>query len=144
MNPLKGETPLAIGDGEDAREFILVLDHEALIAAEAAYRKPMAQMMAEASLGFVGAARAMLFGALRANHPKVTLAECGQMMLEHGEAVSEALGAAAEAAFPKSAKAEGREPGKAPAGKSSGRNGAKRGSTPKRSSARPRARSGSK
>ncbi|MGX7896894.1 hypothetical protein [Tsuneonella sp. HG222] len=134
-HPLDGATTLTIGEGESAQEFILVLDHEALIAAEAAYRKPLALTMAEATLGFKGAEGAMLFGALRAHHPKVTLREANRMMLEHGDAIAPVLAEAAEAAFPK--KEDGDEPrprAKPRAGKSSGGNGAKRASTRKRSS----------
>ena len=69
MNPVKGEVPLKLSDG---REFVLVLDFEALVEAESAYGKPLAQVMADAATGFVGATRALLYGALRAKHPAVT------------------------------------------------------------------------
>lgn len=134
MNPLKGETPLKAGE----REFTLVLDHEALIEAEALYGKPLATVMAHAALGFVGAVRAMLYGALRAHHPEVTPKEASALTLEHMEAVGEALGQAAEAAFPQAT--EGKQ-GAHPPGPSSGANGAKRGSTRTGSSKSPPARS---
>ena len=122
MNPIRGETALKLGDG---REFTLVLDFEALVQAEAAYGKPLAVLMSEATTGFVGATRALLFGALRAKHPGLTLRDASGMLQSDSDTISEALTRAAEAAFP----AEDKEAGNAPkphAGKASGRNGAKR------------------
>lgn len=110
---------------KDGRIFTLVLDFEALVAAEAAYGKPLAQTLADANLGFVGATRALLFGALQARHPEITPRDATDIFMSDGDAVSAALEAASVAAYP----AEDREPGKArpQRGKNSGRNGAKRG-----------------
>jgi hypothetical protein len=136
-NPLKGETPLKLGAGE----FVLVLDHEALIEAESLYGKPLAMLMADATLGFAGACRALLYGALRAHHPQVTAREASTLFLENSDAVSAALAEAAEAAFPKSAegKQDPHPPMRAPAGKRSGASGAKSSSIRKPSSGRRRA-----
>jgi hypothetical protein len=122
-NPIKGEVPLKLSDG---REFVLVLDFEALVEAEAAYGKPLARVMADAGAGFVGASRALLYGALRANHPAITLRDASGLFLEHAEAVSEALEKAAAAAFTEDASAEGNG-GKPRRGKTSGSSGAKPG-----------------
>lgn len=121
-NPLKGEVLLRLPDG---REFTLVLDHEALIEAEALYRKPLQNLMADAMLGFVGACRALLYGALRAHHPNVSAVEATAMFLGEMEAVSVALAAAAEAAFPKSEGRDGGNPPRPQRGKTSGASGAK-------------------
>jgi hypothetical protein len=123
MNPIKGEVPLKLSDG---REFVLVLDIEALVEAEAAYGKPVAQVMADASAGFIGASRALLYGSLRARHPSITLREASAIMVD-GEHVLDALSAAAEAAMPSDASTEGNaaRPKPSPRGKSSGRSGAK-------------------
>lgn len=136
MNPVKGEVPLVLSD---KRTFTLVLDMEALVEAEAAYRKPLAQMMADASAGFLGAQAAMLQGALSRHH-NVTRGEALDMLRTDLEPVVAALSAAGQAAFPD---ATG-EPGNGappPAGKTSGASGAKRASTPKVSGKSRRARS---
>lgn len=127
MNVVKGEVPLKIRGG---REFVLVLDFEALVAAEAAYAKPLAQLTVDAAAGFVGALRAMLFGALLRHQPGTTLADAAAIFQADALAVHAALTAAGEAAYPPADAAEDREPGKAPRaprGTRSGRSGAKRG-----------------
>lgn len=125
-NPLKGEVPLVLKDG---RAFTLVMDFEALVQAEAAYGKPMAQLMADALAGFVGASRAILFGALRTRHPEIGMRAAGEMFASDGAAVEAALEAASAAAFPPPATGD-KEPGNARAGTISGGSGAKPGSTP--------------
>lgn len=137
MNPVKGEVPLTLSDG---REFILVMDFEALVEAEGAAGQPLPNLMAQASLGFVGAQRSLLFGALRRHHSGVTLAECSEIMLSEINAAAPALTAAIEAAFPEAK--EGKD-GKNPPGKTSGANGAKPDSTRKPSGKSRRPRSGS-
>ncbi len=121
-NPIRGETPLKLGDG---REFTLVLDFEALVEAESAYGKPLAVLMSDAGAGFVGASRALLFGALRTKHPGVSLRDASAILQTDGDTVGTALTLAADAAFPDAGKAEGKE-GKNPPGRASGRSGAKR------------------
>lgn len=121
-NPVKGEVPLNLTDG---RKLTLVLDFEALVEAEGAYGKPLPQMMGDASQGFVGAVRALLYGALRAKHPQITLRDASALFQTDAEAVSASLEQAASAAFPK--EQSGSAEGKAPQpGKTSGRSGAKR------------------
>lgn len=122
MNPVLGEAALRLKDG---RTFTLVLDFEALVAAETAYGKPLAQTLADANDGFVGATRSLLFGALQAKHPEITPRDATGIFMSDGAAVSAALEAASVAAYP----AEDRETGKArpQRGKNSGGNGAKRG-----------------
>lgn len=136
MNSIKGEAPLRLSDG---RELTLILDFDALVAAETAYGKPLARLMADAAGGFIGAVRALLLGALSRYHPEITAAEAAEIILSDFDAVGDAMQAATEAAFPP---AEGKKSGNArPAGKSSGRNGAKLASTRKPSGGKPRARS---
>lgn len=124
-NTIKGEVPLSLSDG---RDFVLVLDFEALVEAEGVYGKPLAQVMADAAAGFVGATRALLYGALRAKHPTITPREASALFLEHSDEVSAALEKAGEAAIPGSR--EGKDgknpPAKSQRGKTSGRSGAKR------------------
>lgn len=124
MNVIKGEVPLTLSDG---RELKLVLDFDALVAAEAAYGKPLAALMADASGGFIGAVRALLIGALSRHHPETGPSEAADIIMSDFDRVAAAMEAAVSAAFPQAT--EGREPGKArrPAGKGSGRNGAKQG-----------------
>jgi hypothetical protein len=139
-NALKGETLLKLDDG---RAFTLVLDHEALIEAETLYRKPLPILMSDASQGFAGACRALLYGALRAYHPAITAAEASALFFENMDEAGAALALAAEAGFPKPA--EGKQdshPRKAhPAGTRSGGNGAKSASTRKPSGGQRRASS---
>lgn len=144
MTKLTGETPLTI----DGRDYVLVLDHEALIEAEAAHGVPLPLVLAQSSLGFVGATAALLFGALRAHHADVSLKDARRLVLENQDACGAAMELAAKAAFPE--KAEGKQkadPPKAPGakrartGKRSGGNGVKQASSRKTSSARPRASS---
>lgn len=127
-NPVKGETLLTLADG---RQFTIVMDMEALIEAEQAYGKPMAQMMADANRGFISALRALVFGAMRAHHPQVTLAEATAVLMAEQAVVAAALLDAVKLAFPDAAAGgEGKKPGKAlpprRAGKTSGASGAKR------------------
>ena len=128
-NPVKGEALLRLADG---RQFTLVLDFEAMVAAEAAYGKPLPQLMVDAQAGFMGALRALLAGMFSAHHPGVGKREAGEMLLSDVEAVSEALARAVENAHPAPG-AEDKQPGNAPVPQSrqrtkpSGRSGAKRG-----------------
>lgn len=135
MNPIKGEVPLVLSDG---RTFTLLLDMEALVEAETAYRKPMARMMADAAEGFVGATRAMLYGALRAKHPTITLRDASTMFQTDADAVADALERAVTASHPASEGGEGKDSPNPP-GKPSGANGAKPASTRKRSGGQRRA-----
>jgi hypothetical protein len=121
MNPVKGEVGLTLSDG---RKLTLVMDMEALVEAESAYGKPMAQVMADASAGFVGASRALLYGALRAKHPDVSLRDASAMFASDADAVGQALTQAVEKGFPDAANAEGKQ-GARPRGKTSGSSGAK-------------------
>ena len=122
-NPVKGEVPLNLSDG---RSLTLVMDMEALVEAETAYGKPMAQMMQDAGQGFVGASRALLYGALRAKHPQLQLREASEMFATDGEAVAEAIGTAVERAFPEVAGGKESANPLPRRGKTSGGSGAKR------------------
>lgn len=133
-NPAKGEAVLTLPDG---REYMLVLDFEALAAAERVYGAPIAQVTVDAGAGFVGALRAMLYGSLRAHHAKITPEEAGDIFMADGRAVQAALEEASKAAYPDPK--EGKKSGNAQAGKNSGRNGAKQGSTRKSSGSKRRA-----
>ncbi|KPH66901.1 hypothetical protein [Novosphingobium sp. ST904] len=127
-NLLKGEVPLILSD---KREFTLVFDMDALIEAEGVYRKPMHVMAADASAGFMGATRAMLFGALQAHHPGVSLKDVSEMLKGDTLAITEALTKALDQSMPPPAKASaGGKAAVAPRpGRTSGANGAKRSST---------------
>lgn len=133
-NVLKGEVVLPLADG---RKLTLVFDMDALIEAEAAFGQPMHITVAHASQGFMGAMRALIYGALRARHPEMTLREVGALLSDNADAIGAALTAALDEAMPE---AKPSAEGKAPAvsrrrGGTSGTTGAKRGSTRKRSGA---------
>lgn len=133
-NFLLGEVPLKIADG---RSFTLVFDMEALIEAEGAYGKPMHATMIDASKGFMGALRAVLFGAFRAHHPEFDLKAVADLLAENTDAISDALTAAHEKAMPAPTPSAPGNANPAPVrrrpGKTSGGNGAKRTSTRTRS-----------
>lgn len=130
-NKFKGEAPLKLSDG---REYILVLDFDAMAAAESIYGKPLQRLMAEATMGFIGAARALLAGMLQRHHPDLSMDEVAEILISHRDAVDAAMQAATASAMPD---AEGEKSGNASkAGKRSGAGGAK--------SASPRKTSGSK
>ena len=121
VSPLKGEVSVSISGGE----YTLVLDFEGLVAAETAYGKPLAHLTMDAQQGFVGALRALLFGALRRHHPDVDMEAAGKLFLADGKAVELGLEAAAKLAYSDD---EGdKKPGKAlrQRGTNSGRNGAR-------------------
>jgi hypothetical protein len=121
-NAIRGEVPLNLSDG---RTFTLIMDMEALVEAESAYGKPLQKMMADAAQGFVGASRALLYGALRAKHPDVTLRDASAIFMTDADAAGEALTEAVEKGFPDAAKsAEGKV--SRPRTKTSGGSGAKR------------------
>lgn len=126
-NPVKGEVPLVLSDG---RAFTLVLDMEALLSIETAVNKPLGQVMAEAGAGFMSSVAAVAQAAFARNHPDVTRAEILEVLFsEDKEALSDALGAATEAAFGKPSAAgnvQAAKPPKRQPGKNSGSNGAKR------------------
>lgn len=125
-NALKGERGVTLKDG---RRLTLVFDMEALIAAEALYGKPMAMVLADAQKGFVGATRALIFGATRPHHAELTPGEVAEFIATDGKALAQALGDAHAAAMPEPAKGtegKGRE-AKPRAGKRSGGSGAKPG-----------------
>ena len=122
-NAVKGETTLTLSDD---RELTLVLDMEALVQAEGAYGKPLAGLMHDASEGFFGASRAMLWGALRRKHPGVSLAECSTIFAENMESVGAALEKAADLAFPNKTEGKSGNVKSRQRGKSNGGNGAKR------------------
>lgn len=135
-NILKGEIPLVLAD---KREFTLVFDMDALIEAEGVYGKPMHQVTADASRGFMGATRALVYGALQAHHPEITAKEAGAILAANTAAITEALTRALDQSMPApepSAGGNGGAPAaKRPPGRTSGASGAKRVSTRKRSGA---------
>lgn len=128
VNPVKGEVPLELSDGT---KLTLVFDMEALIEAESAYGKPMHTVLIDASSGFMGAIRAMLYGALRAHHADVSLKDISAMLADNTEAIGDALGRAYEAAMPTGSKTSTEGKARSQAGKTSGASGAKRSSSRK-------------
>ncbi len=124
-NPVKGETPLALKDG---REFTLVLDMEAMLSIEDATGKPLPKVMAQAGEGFMSATAAIAQAAFAQHHPDITRSDVLQIMQSDADALTDALGKAADAAFPEAQAGNGKAPkAKTPRGKTSGRSGAKRG-----------------
>lgn len=95
-NVIKGEVPLKLGDG---REFVMVMDMDAMVEAEAVYGKPTPQIMADASQGYIGATRALIYASLRARHPDITLKEASEIFMAGGPAAVEAMQQAFVASF---------------------------------------------
>jgi hypothetical protein len=130
-NPIKGEVSVDLPGG---RKLILVLDMEALIEAEGCYEKPLPQLMADAAAGYVGAARALFYGSLRAHQRSMLLEDATQIFIDNIDLISERLSAAVELAMASAAetpKPNGKKRsagGKArPPGGRSGGNGAAKG-----------------
>lgn len=121
-NRVRGEEALRLKDG---REFTLVLDFEAMVAAESSYGQPIGVLLQHWSSGFLGAMRCMLFGALRSNHADLSLEDAGAIVEADAEAVNKALAAVETGSRAKTT--EDKKPGNRRRGKTSGRNGAKRG-----------------
>lgn len=147
-NRMKGQAVLQLDGGE---RYTLVLDHEAILQASAAYGKSIAAMFedvqprggAEASDDaptpqMMLAMRSLLYGTMQAHHPHVTVRDASAITMQHTAAVGAALTEAVQLAFPDPADATGdRDTGNVAAAsrtsKGSGASGAKRGSTRKRS-----------
>lgn len=139
-NPFKGEVALKL---EDGREYTLVFGFEAMVEVEVLTGKPAPQVMAEFGQGFLGAIRALLFGALRQRHPDITAVEVGDMIVSDSEAIGQALNAAVNRSLPDAGedKQSGKAASRSGTMNSSGPNGAKRASRPTPSGSKPRARS---
>lgn len=155
-NRLKGEVPLRLADG---REFVLLLDHEGLMQAAIAHtgktklRKLLSDLQPQvAEDGTIAldedgdpvkdtlpATKAVLFGALCAHHPEMSLRDAGNLLFAEQEKVAEALGEAMSLSFPDAEGDQDRGNAAAsPASKTSGASGAKPGSNRKHSGARRR------
>lgn len=124
-NPVKGETALTLKDG---REFTLVLDMEAMLSIEDATGKPLPKVMAQAVEGFMTATAAIAQAAFALHHPDITRSDVLKILHSDQDALTDALGKAADLAFPQAQAGNGKAPkAKTPRGKTSGRSGAKRG-----------------
>ncbi|WP_288413852.1 hypothetical protein [uncultured Novosphingobium sp.] len=139
----KGEVSLDLGD---VGRFTLAFDMQALVAAEEAADRPIADLLDRAKRGFMGASRAIFFGALQRHHPETSIDDVDELLNVHGDTIAHALGKTLDASMPAADAAaravEGKQ-GANPPGKSSGRSGAAQGSTPKRSGKPRRAASNS-
>lgn len=122
-NKVKGETPLVLSDG---REFTLVLDMEAMLSVEDSTGKPLPKVMAQAGEGFMSATAAIAQAAFARHHPEVTRSDVLGIMQSDSDALTDALGKAADAAFPKAEEGNAKAPKANQRGKTSGRSGAKR------------------
>ncbi|MEO6153402.1 MAG: hypothetical protein ABIT09_06650 [Croceibacterium sp.] len=96
LNSEYGMTEVTLADG---RTLKLVASIGGMIDAESAYGKPLPKMAADASAGFIGAVRAMLWGSLRAHHPDISIGDTADLLQTDGEAVGKALADAIEAGF---------------------------------------------
>jgi hypothetical protein len=120
-NPVKGEVPLKLSDG---REFVLVLDMEAMLTIEESMGKPLPRVLAMAGEGFMTATAAVAQAAFARHHREVSRADVLEILRTDAPALTDALTAAVEKAFPSEGKKGGNPPQR---GKTSGASGAKRG-----------------
>lgn len=97
MNPLMGEATVDLPD----LKLELVMNNGAWVQVEQvldmSYLDALASLVEAEIMGRapkLGVTRAILWGATRANHPEITLDECGQLVMEHGEGVLAPLGRA--------------------------------------------------
>lgn len=124
-NPLKGEAELRLSDG---RSFTLVMDFDALVAAERIYNKPVEVTLADAVAGFTGALHALLLAGLGRHHPAATSEQARDILLSERPAVIDGLTKAIAASMPEKREGDNRGNRQARrAGKRSGGSGAKPG-----------------
>ena len=123
-NSVKGDAVLKLSDG---REYLLVLDMEAMLCVEDNMGKPLPQVMKMANEEFMSAVAGIAQAAFVRHHPDVTRAEVLDILRTDSAALERALAAATEAAFPKEKPQVGNavRGKKPPQSKSSGRSGAK-------------------
>lgn len=120
-NPLKGEVDFPVGD----KTYRLRLSINQIIEVEDLTGLGIVQIAAmfnDAATLRAGSVRAVLWGALRENHPGIDLLAAGEIMAEARlQPTVEAVGAALQAAFPKPEGKESPSPkrGRAGAGKTS-------------------------
>lgn len=117
-NTNNGEVPLEVG----GKTYILKIDLNAICELEALLSTPTHEMTFREALHLIdrkhiGATRALLFAGLRKHHPKLTLEEVGDMMLEMGgiEGLDKKLEDAVAATMAPSDATAGKRPRKAPA-----------------------------
>lgn len=98
-NRVRGEASFTTADG---RDLTLVVDFNALAHAEDAADMGVGQILASmSSKPRIRVMQAMTFGALRALHPEITMADVGDMLLSPDAGpLTGALNAAVVAAFP--------------------------------------------
>lgn len=102
MNPLMGESEATLGE----EVFHLVMNNAAWAAVERVLDDSYIDILADiVRREFDGKSPknsvvgALLWGAFRAHHGEYTLAQCGDMMMEHPEAFNEPLGLAIRASI---------------------------------------------
>lgn len=124
-NSVKGQTPLKLADG---REFVLVLDMEAMLHVEETTGKPLPKVVKMAQEGFMTAIAAIAQAAFSRHHPELARAQVLEMLRTDASVLEKALGDATQAAFPKAevGKVPKGKP-RPPAGKSFGASGAAQG-----------------
>jgi hypothetical protein len=96
-NAERGEAGLVLGD----KTYTLRLSNNAQCELEALFGgEPIGEILARLATGGRTVIRASLFAALREHHPKMTLADAGELMDVDAVAVGKALSLAIELAFP--------------------------------------------
>lgn len=91
MNPLRGEVPLILGEGDKALRFTLKLGINALCAAEAMLGKKSQAILDDLEDRFEGPSmdtvRVLIWAGLRKYHPEYSPLQVGDLMDEHGPSV---------------------------------------------------------
>lgn len=123
---MQGEATATLSNGE---KLTLRYDHNALIAAEDEANCPINVLLERLRVGRMGAARALLFGGLRAHHPELTADDAGHLIVTESAAITPALQEAMIAAFPSGdgAAGSGAEGNDQSTGKSTGKRSSKAG-----------------
>lgn len=105
-NPVKGELAFETEAGET---FTLLYSYDALVVMEDARDMPYEQIVDQLKKGRLGAIRVMFWAGLRANHPRLTQAQAGELIRQvpgKGPRVQELVIEALLLAFPEAREAE--------------------------------------
>ena len=84
-NILRGQHAFMVGEGEDAKEYRLVLDANAFIEVETILDTTLPELFrAVVEKPSLRLFRAILYGSLTENHPEMTLRDAGDLIAEVG------------------------------------------------------------
>lgn len=84
----------ALFTAKDGREFILVLDHRGIIAAEKYAEAGFGEILKGLAEGRLGYLASLILGSMKSNHPDMTMEDVWDLLEEEEEELGKALGEA--------------------------------------------------